>query len=131
MQLQQIGDKAAVGLSFLCLLHCLFLPLLLLILPPLTGLLALNDEVFHIGLLYLIVPLSLITLIVGYRRHSQTAVLTVGVTGLGLLLAAVLFGHDYLGETGEVLLTVLGSVAIAWGHLRNYRLRQCQQPEAP
>lgn len=129
MQLQQISDKTAIGLSFLCVLHCLFLPLLLLLLPPIAGLLALNDEVFHLALLYVIVPLSAVTLIVGYRRHKQSSVLTTGMTGLTLLLAAVLFGHDYLGETGEVLLTVIGSVAVAWGHLRNYRLRQCQQEQ--
>lgn len=131
MQLQQISDKTAIGLSFLCILHCLFLPLLLLLLPPVTGLLALNDEVFHLALLYVIVPLSSVTLLVGYRKHKQPSVLTAGISGLVLLLAAVLFGHDYLGETAEVVLTVIGSVAVAWGHLRNYRLRQCQQSNIP
>jgi hypothetical protein len=128
---QLISDKAAIGLSFLCVVHCLFFPVLLIVMPPLSGLFALNDELFHRWLLYAVVPISVIALLMGYLHHRSGRVFLIGALGLLLLLTAAFSGHEFLGEYGEVTLTVLGSSIIAYGHIRNYQLRRQTTSPAP
>ena len=129
MNLQQISDKAAIGLSALCVVHCvllLLLPFLLVLIPPASSLMALNDEVFHIWLLFAVIPISVFALIMGYYHHRNRRVFALGAAGLFLLIIAALAGHDVLGEYGEVCLTVIGSVSIAFSHMRNFHLRRLQ-----
>lgn len=120
--LQTYTDKAAIGLSFLCLAHCLALPLLLVLLPSLT-VLNLENELFHVGLVAIVIPTSLYALTLGCRKHQHYRLLAIGFVGLVCLLAAVI-GEDALGEFAEKGLTVTGSVLIAYGHFRNYQLCQ-------
>ncbi|CAD5248429.1 conserved membrane hypothetical protein [Alteromonas sp. 38] len=124
MNFQKISDKTAIALSMLCVVHCLLLPVLLLLLPPLAGVLALDDELFHKTLLFFVVPISVIALMMGYFYHRNHTMLLVGGVGLSLLILAVVLGHDVLGEYGEVALTVIGSSFIAFSHIRNLRLRR-------
>ena len=131
MKIQQLSDKTAICLSFLCVVHCLLLPVLLIVLPPISGLLALNDEMFHQWLLFAVVPISLIALYMGYLHHKNKQVFIVGSIGLGILAMAAFLGHDILGEHMEVIVTVMGSSIIAFAHVRNYQLRcqdQCDLP---
>ena len=128
---QQISDKAAVGLSFLCVVHCLFFPILLIVLPPLSGLFALDDEVFHLWLLFAVVPISSIALAMGYVHHRSGRVFLIGALGLMLLIFTAFLGHEFLGKYGEVVLTMMGSSIIAVGHIRNYRLGRQEKCPAP
>ncbi|ALM92720.1 MULTISPECIES: MerC domain-containing protein [Alteromonas] len=123
MNFQKISDKAAIALSMLCVVHCLLLPVLLILLPPLAGALAFDDELFHKTLLFFVVPISVIALMMGYFYHRNHTMLLIGGMGLSLLILAVVLGHDVLGEYGEVVLTVIGSSFIAFSHIRNLRLR--------
>jgi hypothetical protein len=75
-------DKIAVGLSGLCLLHCLLLPFVVAILPFLGQF---DDDHLHAEMLIFVVPVSVIALFVGYRRHGQINVIVSGVTGLMIL----------------------------------------------
>ena len=54
-------DKYAISVSAMCAVHCLSLPLMLVIFPAL-GQTILGQELFHVLLLWLVVPLSLISL---------------------------------------------------------------------
>ena len=53
--------------------------------------------------------------------------LGLGIAGMLLLLFSAFWGHDLVGEWGERLLTVLGGITLAAGHVRNYRL--CRQQD--
>ncbi|QUI62752.1 MerC family mercury resistance protein [Pseudoalteromonas sp. A22] len=119
-KVQSFGDKAAIGLSMLCLVHCLILPFLLFVLPPFAGLLALSDEVFHEWLLIAVLPISVLALGFGYVRHKSGLVVGLGLMGCTLLVLATLLGE----QRGETLFTVLGSMLISYAHLRNYALRR-------
>jgi 4-amino-4-deoxy-L-arabinose transferase-like glycosyltransferase len=123
VKIQQIGDKAAVGLSLLCVVHCLFLPILLILIPPLSGVFAFNDELFHTWLLYAVVPISALAMLMGYFHHRSQRVFLIGALGLIILILAAFLGHEVLGEYSEVAFTVLGSSIIAYSHIRNYQLR--------
>jgi uncharacterized membrane protein (UPF0136 family) len=121
MQLQQTSDRAAIALSMLCIAHCLLLPVLVLALPALTFLSALDNEIVHGALALAAIPVSAFALTSGFRKHQTHSVVWTTVSGIVFLMGAFVL-HDIVGDTGEVELTVIGSVLLAAGHLRNYRL---------
>jgi carbon starvation protein CstA len=123
VKIQQISDKTAVGLSLLCAVHCLFLPIILILIPSLSGVFAFKDELFHTWLLYAVVPISLIAMLMGYLHHRSHSVFLIGTFGLIILILTAFFGHEVLGKYAEVALTILGSSIIAYSHICNYRLR--------
>ena len=114
-------DKLAVSTSAICAIHCLSLPLLVGFFPAL-GATIIGQEEFHVWLLLLVIPLSIVALSMGCRTHKDLWVAMLGAAGLAILVFAAVFGHDLLGETGERVATLLGASAIAGGHLRNYAL---------
>ncbi|MBT06750.1 MAG: hypothetical protein CMM32_07540 [Rhodospirillaceae bacterium] len=119
-------DKLAVSTSTLCAIHCLFLPILLGFFPAL-GTTLFGDEFFHVLLLWLVIPLSLVALSLGCRKHRDVMVAMIGLSGLTSLLLAATLGHSALGQSGEQALTLTGAAMIALGHLRNYKL--CRSSE--
>ena len=121
-KMQVLSDKLAIAFSMVCLIHCLALPILLILLPPFSGLFALDDEMFHQWMLYAVLPISIAALMMGYLHHRSYKVFLVGSIGLSLIIISTTLGHDLLGETGEVVLSILGSMIIAFGHFRNYQL---------
>ncbi len=121
--LQVMADKTAIGLSFVCTIHCLALPLLLLFLPSLTAL-NLMGEAFHYWMLMVVVPVSLVALSIGCKKHKNLKILLISTIGLMLMVAAALAGHDLLDEVGEKIMTLMGAMCIAIGHYFNHRLCQ-------
>ena len=126
-------DKLAISTSAFCAAHCLFLPLLIVLFPAL-GVTTFGQESFHILLLWLVIPMSIVSLTLGCRVHKYLNVAILGGTGLIILIFAAIFGHSFLGESGERIATLLGSFAIAMGHLGNYVLCRrvqcvCHQPQ--
>ena len=123
MQIQFVSDRVAIGLSFMCILHCLLLPALL-VLTPSAVLAFMGDESIHKLLLLAIVPVGIYALLLGYKAHKQWYVMAVVSVGLVLLVSTGIVEHEVLGERGEVLLTLAGSFFIVLGHIQNVRLRK-------
>ena len=130
--LQPLADKTAITLSLLCALHCLAVPLLLAVLPTLSGL-GLADERFHLWIVLVVIPISAFALTLGCKRHGDKLVLITGAAGLALLCTTPLLEHDLLTEMGERLTTLVAAGLIAASHVRNYLLCQrgkiCECPE--
>ncbi|MEM7304726.1 MAG: MerC domain-containing protein [Pseudomonadota bacterium] len=121
-------DKYAVSASMLCAAHCLFLPIMLSVFPAL-GTTIFGKESFHVLLLWLVIPLSVIAITLGCKQHKNWLVAMTGALGLAILFFAAIYGHDVLGHEGERVATVIGACVIAAGHLLNYKLcrsAQCQ-----
>lgn len=118
-------DKAAIGFSTLCIVHCLLLPIAVILLPSVSALTVLEDELFHLLLLVLVLPTSVIALMLGCKRHRSLTVMMLGISGLTILTITAIFGHDLVGATGERMATVFGASVLAAGHLLNYRF--CQE----
>ncbi|XOV78107.1 MAG: MerC domain-containing protein [Aestuariibacter sp.] len=118
---QSITDKFAIGLSLMCAVHCLLVPILLVFLPSLA-ILQLDSEQFHLWLVVAVIPSSVFALTLGCKQHKRYQLLGMGAIGLILLILALLLGEKRIGETGEKTLTVLGSACVAIGHWINYRL---------
>jgi len=120
-------DRLAVSLSSLCALHCLALPLLLVLVPAMSAS-VLGDEAFHRTLLWLVIPSSVLAITLGCARHKDQLVWTCAVTGLAVMIIAAFWGHDLLGEWGERLATLTGAGILSSGHVRNHALcrsRRC------
>lgn len=114
-------DKIAIGLSTACAIHCLLLPIILIMLPALSTSIF-GDENFHQWLLIAVIPTSLIALTMGCRQHRNLSVIVFGLLGLSILIPTAFWGHELLGEAGEKIASVLGAAFIALGHIHNSSL---------
>jgi len=126
IKLQSVPDNIAISLSLLCTLHCLALPLILVLIPSVASL-QLQNEAFHFWMVLVVIPVSLYALTLGCKQHNRVYIFAIGGTGLSLLLMAVILPEPLLGEYGEKITTLLGASLIAIAHFTNYRL--CQQQE--
>ena len=122
-----VFDKAAIGLSLLCAVHCLMLPVILVVLPSLAVTIF-GGEQFHLWMLAGVLPISLFALTLGCRLHRDIRVVFMGIGGLIVMLLAALYGHDLFGEVGEKVITLLGASLVALSHVRNQFL--CRRSQA-
>ena len=113
-------DGFGVILSGTCMLHCLALPVLVTLFPIVQGSL-LEEQYFHLIMLGLILPTSLIALTVGCRKHKDPVTIALGATGLVTLTITALIGHELFGVLGERIVTTLGGLILASAHIQNYR----------
>ena len=112
-------DAAAVVLSGVCLLHCLALPVALTVLP-IVNVTLLDESTFHLIMMAVILPISVIALTIGCRQHKDKLTLVLGSVGLGILTITAIFGHELLGLTGERIVTSIGGLILAAAHIQNY-----------
>ncbi|MDE1465865.1 MerC domain-containing protein [Spartinivicinus poritis] len=119
--IQTTLDKAAVGVSFLCVAHCLLIPVVIVIIPTVVSAM-LSDEVFHKVLILFVLPTSILALIMGWQKHKAWSVILLGAIGLLIITLAALYGHDIVGEAGEKWATIIGSIVIALSHYKNQKL---------
>ena len=125
-KIQTVTDNTAIGLSLLCMLHCLAFPLLLVILPNVAAL-QLDNEAFHLWMVLAVIPISAYALTMGCKQHKHYHIFTLGLVGLGCLVLAIVLGESLLGEVWEKILTSIGALIITYGHYKNYRLCQLKE----
>jgi hypothetical protein len=123
---QTITDRLAIGLSLMCVIHCLAITSLLSLLPSMVAL-PLDNEAFHRWMVVAVIPSSVYALTLGCKQHKRYRLLIWGSIGLILLVIAVVLGEERIAETGEKILTVLGAGFVAVGHWFNFRLCQKQK----
>ena len=119
-------DKLAILLSGTCLLHCLALPLLVTLVPISQGSL-LEEQTFHLLMLWIILPTSLLALTSGCWKHKDITTIALGTLGLASLTLTAIAGHDFLTPTGEKWTTVTAGLILASAHIRNFLI--CQQAD--
>lgn len=109
-------DGAAIGLSGLCLLHCLALPFFLGALPMLMPF---TESHLHAQMLYFAVPLSVVAVGIGFARHRNSNVVLAAIAGMSLLVLGATVAHGSLGIVADRLFTISGSIVLAAAHLWN------------
>jgi uncharacterized membrane protein len=109
-------DGAAVGLSALCLIHCLALPLLVAGLPFLAQF---AEGHLHAQMLMVVLPLSFIALGLGYRHHRNLKIVAAGALGMLILTIGATVAHDNLGLAADRLFTIVGALVLATAHFYN------------
>ncbi len=108
-------DRAAIGLSGLCLVHCIMSAVLVTMLASAGGLL-LDPMVHEIGLMCAIV-LGVAGLGRGIFDHGFMLPAAVGSLGLGTMAGALTLEHG----TGSTFYAVFGVLILALGHDLNRR----------
>ena len=106
-------DRLAIGLSGLCLVHCLGTSILLALLASAGGILG-AEWVHEVGL-SLAMLLGGLALGQGIRHHGFMMPSAVGGLGLGVMGGALTLPHDGT----EALYTVVGVGILALGHQLN------------
>lgn len=114
-------DRAAIFLSGLCLVHCLAVPVTLLLGSVFGDWLEATESNVHWILLGLAAPVSLWALGRGYGDHRSLTTLISGTSGLLLMLLGV--SHIF-GDEWEIMLTVVGVSAVLLAHIRNALARK-------
>ncbi len=122
------ADKFAIGLSTICAAHCLAFPFIITLLPGFT-ILGLGGEIFHIWMLVLVIPTSLIALLFGCRKHRRFPLFILGTLGVTFLVVAVTIAETLLGDMGETVFTLIGAAILIGVHIWNYRL--CKGHDEP
>ena len=108
-------DRLAIGLSGLCLVHCVATAVLLTALSAAGGILL--DPIFHEVGLVVALMLGAIGLGWGIRQHGFMMPAAIGSLGLGVMAGALTLPHD----SGEMIYSMLGVLILALGHDLNRR----------
>ena len=118
---QQTTDKFAITLSLVCVVHCFFFPAFVIFTSGFISL-SIDNELVHKLMVFTAVPLSIFALTLGYKNHKSIAPIPIGILGLLIFISAVILGEDNIGEFGEKMLTLLGSMLVAYSHFKNYKI---------
>lgn len=107
-------DRMAIGLSGLCLVHCLATTIFLALFSTLGS--SLGAPWIHEVGLSLAMVMGAIALGRGMMEHGYTMPSAVGGLGLGVMAGALTLPHDGT----EALYTVIGVGILALGHRLNH-----------
>lgn len=108
-------DRIAIGLSALCLVHCLSTAVLLALLASAGE--ALGAPWIHEGGLVLAIGFGVVALGRGIVTHGYAMPVAMGSLGLGVMTGALTLPH---GEV-EIVWTMVGVGLLALGHDLNRR----------
>ena len=109
---KQFSDKLSICLSLCCILHCIALPVIILMIPSFASL-WINNEKVHVILVLFAVPISLFAMAKSLRVHHNYKCISLAVIGLSLLVGAI-FMHDinFGSERSHI-----GHEAVSYTHL--------------
>ncbi len=112
-----LWDRVGIGVSGLCLVHCLIAPFALAVLPLWPAAFTLHAWL-HVAFALVLIPITGYAMWGARRWHGSRQ--AAGLLGAGLLLVvAAAFGP--FGEMSAAVVTILGSVLLVAGHWRNWR----------
>jgi hypothetical protein len=112
---RDLFDRLAIGLSALCLVHCIASVLLVAVLAS-AGTALLNPAIHEVGLIGAI-TLAVLGLGSGFMTHRRRAPLVLGIVGIGLMSSALFAPHGLI----EVAYTMTGVACVATAHFLNRR----------
>lgn len=106
-------DRIAIGLSGLCLVHCLATAVALALVSAVGGFL--GSPIIHEVGLTLAILLGAFALVRGVLDHGYMMPSAIGGLGLGVMAGALSMPHDGT----EALYTIVGVGIVALGHRLN------------
>ena len=107
-------DRMAIGLSGLCVVHCLATTILLALVSAAGGMLG-APFIHEVGL-GLAMIMGALALGRGILEHGYSMPSAVGGLGLGVMAGALTLPHDGT----EALFTIVGVAILALGHRLNF-----------
>ena len=116
-------DSYGIGISVLCALHCLAAPLVFVVAPAFTN--SFESDWVHIFLFLVVTGIAGFLFGRHYRVHRSNKVLYFAGTGLILLLAGMIVGHEFGSRPMERIFSVFGSLFLVAAHFYNIRACRC------
>lgn len=113
------SDRLGVYASTLCVVHCLFTPVLLSLSSVFAHFLP-SEERTHRTLALFIALLGAASLLRGFRAHRRLRILALMATGLICIFFAAFRGDHLPGHWAEVAITFLGSLLMIAAHRLNH-----------
>ena len=112
-------DRVGIGLSGVCAIHCLLVPVLVSLIPlwPAFGEF---HEFTHLIFFLAIAPAVILSI---KNRRNLKAISGYLYIGLIIIALAWLF-NDELGDFGEAGVTLIGSILLIRGHWLNYQSKR-------
>ena len=118
VQKQDFWDRLGMGLSSVCAIHCLLVPVFVSLIPLWPALEHVH-EFTHLVFLLAIAPTVVLSL---KRLHANRCVSFYLISGTLIIFLAWFFNSN-LGEYGEAGVTLIVSLLLITGHWINYRAK--------
>jgi hypothetical protein len=128
-------DRLGISVSLACVLHCLLLPVMIL-LGPVFGQFF-TDPIFHLFIAIIVIPVAIYALASGYRKHRVFNVLILGGLGLAAIGIGLVIEQSHIeihaahSSTLSAVAMITAGLTLAAAHLMNLRhCRKCQTPHS-
>lgn len=118
-------DRLGIGMSVVCLVHCMALPFAIAALP-LFAAQWLKTGIFHGVMAVALMFVAFFAIVPGLRLHGRFSVAAAMAAGLSLLSTAAFAGERLLSREWEIGLTLAGGAILVTTHTVNLLLcRAC------
>ncbi|HBX67117.1 MAG: hypothetical protein CL670_06075 [Balneola sp.] len=115
---QGFWDRMGIGLSGLCAIHCLLVPVFVSLIPLWPAIEEFH-EYTHLIFFLAIAPAVILSI---KNRKDLKAISGYLFVGLAIIFVAWYFNHQ-LGDYGEAGVTLVGSSLLIRGHWLNYKTK--------
>ncbi len=112
-------DRVGIGLSGICAIHCLLVPVIVSLIPLWPAFEELHGYT-HLFFFLAIAP----TVVLSLRRRHESITITLFLVGGVTVIFLAWFFNESLGEYGEAGITLIGSLLLIRGHWLNYKFKR-------
>lgn len=112
-------DRIGIGLSGICAIHCLLVPVMVSLIPLWPAFEELHGYT-HLFFFLAIAPAVILSL----KRRHESALITLFLIGGVTIIFFAWFFNETLGEYGEAGVTLIGSLSLIRGHWLNYKMKK-------
>lgn len=112
-------------ISAVCVVHCMAVPIVILLFPAIGLELFPREDVTHVVLLAFILGVAGLAFIGGYRIHGKWQPVAWMIAGLVLVVFSTFFVHRILGHIWEPGFAIIGSLCLIRAHYLNHHCKKC------
>ena len=114
-------DLVGVTVSGLCIMHCILLPVVLLLVPVLGTYTHFLEDYTHRIFLGLVIAAAGLSFVPGYRVHRHIWPSVIALAGISILGAVAMGGAHELGHDAEPIIAGVGSCLLITAHWVNHQ----------
>ncbi|MEQ1664997.1 MAG: MerC domain-containing protein [Bdellovibrionales bacterium] len=123
-------DFWGVLVSGLCMVHCIAVPIVILLFPALGMELVPREDLTHVFLFAFILGVAGVAFISGFRVHGKWQPVFWLIAGMIFVIYATFFAHRQLGHMWEPVFAIIGSLFLIRAHILNHRCKKCEREHA-
>lgn len=112
----KLWDTIGIGLSLICVVHCIVTPVILSLLPVLGQLI--SEDAFHTWMAPVFIVPAILALIPGTLKHKSKLPIVLAVFGL-IVFCLSTFLHG-MSESVELIASLVGSGMLIAAHKLNH-----------